>query len=123
MFGHRFLRFFDGLADHLDLAVGRPQIDHAAGIDRIRPRDRLIDQRIGDLHLEHIQGLDVIGSFGDKFDRINQQHVGRLDDVGGGRAGSFGQCCGGLGNRLIQVLAAPGRRSRRTGGALAGSVL
>ena len=119
----RGLGFVDRLVEDVHLAVGRPQVDQSAGIDRILPADRLIQQRAGHRDLQHVERLDVVGGLGDQLDGVDQQDVRRLDDVGrqrafvffGGHAGHpgiGGDARLGLGRRLVAVVLTAHRQRR-----------
>ena len=84
-------------AAHLHLAVGRPQVDGPLGIYPVLAVDRLIQKRVHHRDLQHVLRLDVVGRLGDQFQRIDQQDIGRLDDVG--RQGGFGLFGGHVGLR------------------------
>ena len=84
-----FAGFVDRLARDQHFAISRSQVDGPAGIDRILPADRLIDQRIGHQDLQHVERFDVIRRLGDQFHGIDQQDVGGLDDVSRQRAFIF----------------------------------
>ena len=72
----------DAQARKLHATVCRAKIDRSLGLDLIVSRDRLVDQRAGDNDLKVIERVNLVGRFGNNFDRIDEDNIGRLDNIG-----------------------------------------
>ncbi len=96
---------------HADHAVGRSQVDHSFRIDTELAGDGLLGQSIRHLDQQRVQWFDAIRRLGDNAQGVDQENIGRFQDVRG--QGGEGQLARHQGHRLGARVRRRTRISRR----------
>jgi hypothetical protein len=69
------LDLHQGQPGHVDHAVAEAEVDGAVGADRVGAADRLVRQRLGELDQQHVHRLNRVGGLGHHADGVQQQDV------------------------------------------------